>query len=64
VCEEYRPIQVITPEMIEAGVAFVCGYFPAEWGGKQGITDREARSLTEGVIKAICLARPETKGSS
>lgn len=48
----------VTPEMIEAGVAFVKGFYPAEWGGRAGIGDYEAGALVKGLLAAIAEHAP------
>ena len=42
----------ITPEMLEAGTKFVMNFFPAEWGGSRGISEIQAESVAQGVLKA------------
>ena len=49
--ERDRP--VLTPAMIEAGMAFVRDFYPAEWGGVRGIRDAEAKALVSGLLSAV-----------
>lgn len=42
---------VVTPEMVNAGAAFVCEFFPAEWGGHKGISQQEALAVAKGVLE-------------
>ena len=56
----------ITPAMIDAGVKFVCEFFPAEWGGVRGISKSEAKAVVEGVLASLLetsVAAPDANNS-
>lgn len=42
--------------MVERAVAFVRAFYPAEWGGKAGIAEVEARTLAAGLLRAVLAA--------
>lgn len=50
------PHDEVTPEMVERAVAFVRAFYPAEWGGKAGIAEVEARTLAAGLLRAVLAA--------
>ena len=54
----------LPPEMIEAGRKFVMDFFPAEWGGARGISEHEARAITEGVLLSAFRAKSPEHDSS
>jgi hypothetical protein len=44
--------------MLNSGVGFVMGFFPASWGGEWGISQAEARAVLEGALAEMGLGLP------
>lgn len=54
-------MRLITLEMFEAGVSAVLDFYPAEWGGSEGITRAEAKALVSAVLTEMAAASIENK---